>query len=127
MNNEKGFILPVTLLISALFFLAFSFYLEQYISEKVFYREAEELRKIENLILLGKKDILSQLSSSKEQLQNFDEEKDYPIGTVHFTVQKQANIAIVNMTCTTDQLRKNHSRFTYNFEEQRIISWVELR
>lgn len=127
MKNEKGFILPVTIAISFLFFLVFTSQVNAYLTEKAFSKETEEILILENLMQLGVgdlKEILQGEKESKELTGSFN----YPKGIITYNVSP-ATITTSNITliCKTNEQRKSSARFVYNYETKEISSWLDLR
>lgn len=126
MRNEKGFILPVTLFISILFFLAFTYQINMYISDQLFNKETEELFILENLMQLGVVDVLTEINENS--IPAVQTQLNYPIGTVTYTVQElSSTTATIFITCKTNDNRVYSSKFTYDLLKEEIITWSELR
>ncbi|WP_449536959.1 competence type IV pilus minor pilin ComGG [Ferdinandcohnia sp. Marseille-Q9671] len=127
MKNEHGFILPVTLAISFLFFLVFTFQVNAYLTEKSFSKETEEIMILENLMQLGIGDIRKEL---EDEVESFERSGffTYPNGTITYNIASLTPInSKVTMTCTTKGKRKYSARFEYNYETKEMDSWIEIR
>ena len=127
MKNEKGFILPVTIAVSFLFFLIFTAQVNEYRTEKAFANETEEILILENLMQLGVGDIKVKLQD-KEESAELKGSFNYPTGTITYSVVPMSTTtAQVTLTCKTPQHRKSSAQFVYNFETEEISSWLDLR
>ena len=127
MKNEQGFILPVTIAISFLFFLVFTFQVNAYMTEKDFSKETEEIFILENLMQLGVGEIQDTL---KEDVESTGETGflDFPNGTISYTVVPlTTTTSQITISCTTKEQRKYSARFVYDYEKKVISSWIELR
>ncbi|MCC3356744.1 competence type IV pilus minor pilin ComGG [Bacillus sp. REN16] len=127
MKNEKGFILPVTIAISFLFFLIFTSQVNEYRTEKAFANETEEILILENLMQLGVGDIKVKLQD-KEESAELTGTFNYPTGTITYrVVPLTTTTAQITLTCKTPQQRKSSAKFVYNYETKEISSWFDLR
>ncbi|THE15485.1 hypothetical protein E1I69_01120 [Bacillus timonensis] len=127
MKNEKGFILPVTIAISFLFFLVFTSQVNAYLTEKAFSKETEEILILENLMQLGvgdMKEILLSEEESKELTGSFN----YPKGLITYNVSPATmTTSYITLICKTNEQRKSSARFMYDYETKEISSWLDLR
>ncbi|MEH7384950.1 competence type IV pilus minor pilin ComGG [Bacillus sp. JJ1521] len=127
MKNEKGFILPVTIAVSFLFFLVFTSQVNEYLTEKGFSKETEEILILENLMQLGVGDIKAKLQDdveSSELIGAFN----YPTGNINYSVSPlTSTTSRIIILCKTPEQRKISARFVYNYETKEINSWLDLR
>ncbi|WP_099361903.1 competence type IV pilus minor pilin ComGG [Fredinandcohnia onubensis] len=127
MKNEQGFILPVTLAISFLFFLVFTFQVNAYLTEKGFSKETEEIFILENLMQLGVEEIRAKLKEDVESSGRTGS-LNFPTGTISYTVVPiTTTTSQITISCTTKEQRKYSARFVYDYEKKVIGSWIELR
>ncbi|MEH7238474.1 competence type IV pilus minor pilin ComGG [Bacillus sp. JJ1562] len=127
MNNEKGFILPVTIAISFLFFLIFTSQVNAYLTEKAFSKETEEILILENLMQLGVGDMKVKLQDEVESMKSTGV-FNYPTGNVTYTVSPlTSSTSQITIACKTTEQRKSSARFVYNYETKEINSWFDLR
>lgn len=127
MKNEKGFILPVTLAVSFLFFLVFTSQVNEYLTEKAFSKETEEILILENLMQLGVGDIKARLQDDEESSELIGV-FNYPTGNINYTVSPlTSTTSRIIILCKTTEERKVSARFVYNYETKAIISWLDLR
>lgn len=126
-KNEQGFILPVTIAISFLFFLVFTFQVNAYMTEKAFAKETEEIYKLENLMQLGIADVKMKLQDVVESVESTGS-ITYPAGTILYTITPQNQVSSqIIISCTTKELRKYSLRFNYHYETKEITNLIELR
>jgi len=126
-KNEQGFILPVTIAVSFLFFIIFSFQVNAYLTERAFSKETEELFILENLMQLGVEDVQEILQYEVESVDS-TRTFNYPTGTIEYTITAQTlTTSQITLSCTTTSQRKYKAQFIYNHETKEIGSWFELR
>lgn len=127
MKNEQGFILPVTIAISFLFFLVFTFQVNAYMTEKGFSKETEEIFILENLMELGVSEIQARLVEDEES-SGITGSLNFSTGTISYTVVPlTTTTSQITISCTTKEQRKYSARFVYDYEKKVIGSWIELR
>jgi len=127
MRNEQGFILPVTIAISFLFFLVFTFQIYAYMTEKGFSKETEEIFILENLMQLAVGEIQAKLKEDVESSETTGF-LNFPTGTISYTVVPlTTTTSQITISCTTKEQRKYSARFVYDHEKKVIGSWIELR
>ncbi|MEH7380013.1 competence type IV pilus minor pilin ComGG [Bacillus sp. JJ1533] len=127
MKNEKGFILPVTIAISFLFFLVFTSQVNMYLTEKAFAKETEEILILENLMQLGVGDMKAKLQDEVESVESVGL-FTYPTGSITYTVSPLTlTTSQITLTCRTSERRKSSARFEYNYETEEINTWIDLR
>ncbi|MEH7224580.1 competence type IV pilus minor pilin ComGG [Bacillus sp. JJ1566] len=127
MKNEKGFILPVTIAISFLFFLIFTSQVNAYLTEKAFSKETEEILILENLMQLGVEDMKAKLRVDVESAE-LTGSFNYPTGVITYNVSPLSpTTSQIILTCKTPIHRKSSARFVYNYETKEINSWFDLR
>ncbi|MDR4888919.1 competence type IV pilus minor pilin ComGG [Fredinandcohnia sp. QZ13] len=127
MKNEKGFILPVTIAISFLFFLVFTSQLNAYLTEKAFSNETEEILILENLMQVGVGDLKATLLN-EEVSAGLTGIFNYPTGNISYTVSPLTlTTSQITLTCKTYEQRKSSARFVYDYESKEISSWLDLR
>ncbi|RFB10564.1 hypothetical protein DZB84_22395 [Bacillus sp. HNG] len=127
MRNEKGFILPVTIAISFLFFLVFTSQINAYLTEKAFSNETEEILIMENLMQVGVGDLKATFLNEEESAE-LTGSFNYPTGNITYTVSPLTlTTSQITLTCKTNEQRKSSARFVYDYESKVISSWLDLR
>lgn len=128
MKNEKGVILPLTMILSFFFLLLFSHQLILYLNEKKFLIETEGINRLESIMQMSVKDIKEELSALEQLEEPVNSTHTYPIGTVKYSLYPMLdNDVKVDMTVHDHDGRVDQARFFYNFEQKKITNWVELR
>lgn len=128
MNNEKGVILPMTVMLSFLILLIFSQQLELFLSEKQFVAEVEKINQLENLMQLSVHDISNDLSAIEMLDSPFYGRLTYPIGQTQYSLTPEsADITRVVITCKEAGGRQYKAQLYYSFESDKIIKWFEYR
>ncbi|HHW36952.1 MAG TPA: hypothetical protein GXX18_06910 [Bacillales bacterium] len=123
--NQKGFILPLTLIFCFLFSLFLLSEIEIYKIEQRLYIEEEELEKLKSLLQTGIQDIndIAHSDTLKDKLFGMLE---YPIGSVQYSIEPMANnLILIQGTCTTNKQRKQLFNATVNIETNEIMRWVD--
>jgi hypothetical protein len=125
MNNEKGAVFPIVIIIAAVFLSFTLFSIERYATDKQFYKESEEKLILEQLIRLATKDVTQEL-----ELSDIIEEKEgilfYPGGDVYYQLTKSSEPVIkVLLYGSTKDERKVQSLFLYDTLEKKVIEWIE--
>lgn len=127
MNNEKGVILPLTLVLSFFFLLLFSHQLILYVNEKKFLVEIEGVNNLESIMQMGVKDILNELSSFEELKNSVNGTYIYPNGSAHYSLNPEPDNKIrVELKVQDDQGRMDLARFFYSIELKKVLNWVEI-
>ncbi|MDX8359614.1 competence type IV pilus minor pilin ComGG [Cytobacillus sp. IB215316] len=125
-NNEHGFIFPVTLVMSLLFFLVLLHQIEMYVVEKNFYHEIEQLYILENIMQMATTDILKDIHDNAHPIRN--KIYTYPNGQAMYSKEQiEEGMLKISIECKTIQKRLYNAFFIYELEEGRIIKWVENR
>jgi competence protein ComGG len=130
MKNEKGFILPTTIVISFLFFLVFTHQLDLYMSEKRFYKEVEEQYQLEMILNMAVDDIIEEIEALKEEetlTSSYSAWLYYPNGQVRYqVVLLTEDMVQITMYCQTTKGRKYNARFIYDFVERKRSEWNRI-
>lgn len=125
MNNERGFILPIILIIATSIFMLTSYILDQYVSDKHFYKEAEEKLMADHLLRLAVHDLEREWSLTEVQKVTsgiiF-----YPKGDVYYEVSTQDKTqAFVILYASTLHERKAMIVIQYDKSIHRVVRWIE--
>lgn len=128
MSNEKGIILPMTVVLSFLIFLIFIQQLELFLSEKQFVVEVEKINQLENLMQMSVHDISTDLSAIEQLDSPFFGRLTYPIGQTQYSLTPEsADIIRVVITCNEADGRQYKAQLYYSLESDKIIKWFEYR
>ena len=123
--NQKGFIMPLTMMVCFLFPLIILSEIEMYKLEQRFYIEKEEMEKLQSLTQVGIQDLFN-LIEEQTIIEPTAGRLSYPYGTVDYSIEPMVNNLVhIQGTCLTDKLRKQFFIATVNKETKAIESWVE--
>jgi len=123
--NQKGFIMPLTMMVCFLFPLIILSEIEMYMLEQRFYIEKEEMEKLQSLTQVGIQDLFN-LIEEQTIIEPTAGRLSYPYGTVDYSIEPMVNNLVhIQGTCLTDKLRKQFFIATVNKETKAIESWVE--
>lgn len=122
--NQKGFILPITLMVCLLFPVVILAQVEMYKTELRFYVELEEIEHLNSLTQMGIRDLYKQtiensLSETKSGM------LFYPNGTINYRLEPSGEVVIIQGNCITLKKRKHFFQATVNKETNEIEMWVE--
>ena len=123
MNNEKGFALPMVLIIATTIILLISYMIDQFVIEKHFSKEIEESNISSHLLLLAVHDLQKEWNQ-KEDISNgiiF-----YPKGDVYYEVINQdAKTASIICYGSTMNERKAIVVIHYDKSLKKVVEWIE--
>lgn len=124
-NNEKGVVFPMVVIIAAVLIAFTLFLIERYSGDKQFYKENEEKLILEHLVRLAALDITTELESAATV-----EEKEgihfYPGGDVYYEcTMASETVARVLLYASTKAERKAESLFLYDITQNKVIEWIE--
>ncbi|MFD1736524.1 competence type IV pilus minor pilin ComGG [Bacillus salitolerans] len=121
-DKERGYILPFVLMICTLLFLLLSNQLTLYVTGLKFYKEKEEIMKIERMLqksLVEMKTIVNDTLSMSAVL--FYEE-----GTVQYEMSEAGeNFVTIDLTYTTTENRKRKVELIFDRHKMIFVSWIE--
>lgn len=122
--NQKGYLLPTTLILLFLFSSIILHQLNMYGIEKRFYMEQEQVYLLQYLQQMASYDLLTIVGEeSLEEEGLFFYEKGFARYMV--TNEIEPNV-VIQLHVETDKNRKRTSRLVLNKEGRRIVSWREL-
>lgn len=123
--NQKGFILPLTMMLVFLFPLLIISEIELYKIEQRFYVEEEEIEKLQSISQIGMQDIFK-LVNEEPTIQTTTGKFNYPTGYIDYSIEPLNTGSIqIKATCTTNNLRKQYFKAIMNLETKEIEKWVE--
>lgn len=123
--NQKGFILPLTMMVCFLFPLVILSEIEMYKLEQRFYIEKEEMEKLQSLTQVGFQDLFN-LIVEQTIIEPTAGRLSYPTGSVDYSIEPLANNLVrIQGTCLTNKLRNQFFIATVNIETKAIENWVE--
>ncbi|WNF37797.1 competence type IV pilus minor pilin ComGG [Bacillaceae bacterium IKA-2] len=124
MTNQRGFILPITLVIMFIVSSYTAFMINQYVIEKKFFFEQTEARANERLLQMGLVDSRYFLASSNEEY--FSGTFYYEEGEVAFIVNVETeHIKSITLISTTLEQRSKRIKYFYYLETETFLPWLE--
>ncbi|MFC4320743.1 competence type IV pilus minor pilin ComGG [Litchfieldia salsa] len=124
MRNQKGHILPMTISISLLFTFIFIHQLNLYLLETKFYKETENLYKLDQIMMLTVKEVTTHTKAkvSKTVLRTYDD------GAASYTITPQTETtSLVIITASSVGGGIYSAQFIYDFTTNTISKWIESR
>ncbi|MGO4887137.1 competence type IV pilus minor pilin ComGG [Anaerobacillus sp. MEB173] len=126
MNNEKGFVTPVTLILSLLLFSLLFYQVQQYTVEKRFLKEQEEILTMDALMQMGVVDIIDIIGAFDTPPQTLTGQLRYVKGNVHYVIAPGTEERLsVKLECVTNNGRKRNIEIFYDIISSDIIDWIE--
>ncbi len=123
--NQRGFILPLTMIFCFLFSLFLLSEIEIYKIEQRLFIEEEELEKLKNLLQIGIQDV-NDIAQSQMLEEIIVGRLEYPIGTIQYSIEPlENNFILIRGTCVTNKQRKQYFNATIDIETQKIVRWVD--
>lgn len=125
MNNEKGFALPMVLIIASSVILLIGYMIDQFVIEKRFNKEVEESFISSHLLLLAVHDLQQEWSQKEDVIIN-NGIIFYPKGDVYYEVIKQdAKLASIVCYGSTINERKAIVVIHYDKSLKKVVEWIE--
>ncbi|HHY73034.1 MAG TPA: hypothetical protein GX497_07395 [Bacillus bacterium] len=122
--NQKGFILPLTMMLMFLFPLVIISELEIYKMEQRFYIEEEEIEKLQSLSQIGIQDLFA-LAIEQPITEATGGKLYYLTGRIDYTIEPLGlNLLRIRGTCYTDKERQQVFIANVNLETNEIEKWV---
>lgn len=124
--NEKGFILPMTLIISTIVIFFFVSQVDLLMIDQIYYKELEEKRELDNLMNMAMLDVKTQM---KTGITDTKYTLSFEKGDANITVNHQAsplsNMYQVYITCIIENGQKFSLVFMYDPVSDQIYNLVE--
>lgn len=122
-KNQKGYILPTTIVL-ALFCLMIVTHLSSIlISETAFYHDTKQFYILENLMQFA---VDASLKEIKAGITNGSNTLTFPDGDIQYSIQLVSSEEIeVQLTCTSKEKNTNIANYYYNNLENKISKWSE--
>ncbi len=125
MGNEKGFALPMVLIISASVMLFIGYMVDQFVIDKRFYKEVEESLISTHLLRLAVHDLQQEWSQTEDVIIT-DGIAFYPKGDVYYQVTTQDDQdAFILLYGSTKNERKAIVTIHYDKSLRKVIQWIE--
>ena len=125
MINEKGFALPMVLVITTSIMLLIGYMIDQFVIEKRFNKEVEESYISSHLLLLAVHDLEQEWSQTDDVMIN-NGIIFYPKGDVYYEVQSQ-DTQFASIICYGSTLndRKSIAVIHYDKTMKQVVEWIE--
>ncbi|WP_180954287.1 competence type IV pilus minor pilin ComGG [Bacillus sp. M6-12] len=125
MNNQRGSVFPLVIILASVFLLMVISAAEIYVSEKKFQQETREKLMLDHLIRLAAEELLTELENAEGAVM-YDGIYFYPKGDVYYQVSKlnEEELLIVLFGSTIGN-RKVEVKFRYSLPAQKMIEWIE--
>jgi hypothetical protein len=119
---EKGYIFPITLLLSILLSAFLLHQIELYRMEKLFYEESDQLYELESMMKYSWDRVEKELLEDKfPPLESIS----FPTGSSTISWENTYPITQIKIICTTDAKRVYEATIHYDRTTYRMVSWVE--
>lgn len=121
MGNEKGYSLPMIMILSAALCMIALFTTERFNGEKTFYKSVEERLIADHLMRLALLDLNTDQISTQET-GSFT----YPNGTVDYkTKNRSEDTLVIELSAVTNNKHQKEASVYYHTELKTAIEWVE--
>ncbi|MDW7614566.1 competence type IV pilus minor pilin ComGG [Peribacillus simplex] len=124
MNNQKGVVFPIVMIVASVFIMLTILMIDQFILDKRFYKEVEESLVADHLVHLAVKDVTEELGEVIPDI--IQGEISYPNGVVRYSLTKQdGHYVYLEFSSTTKNGRVGRVIIQYDKEAGRVIEWIE--
>lgn len=126
MNNEKGFVLPITLIIMFLLCSFVLFQVSLYDAEKKLLKEERDLYTAERVLQMGVIDVSKLIIIDHRD--HFSGKIYYEEGEVTYNVKKEREgIKSIHLISKTVQQKSKRITFYYYVNDESVLPWLEER
>ncbi|WP_157805659.1 competence type IV pilus minor pilin ComGG [Bacillus sp. mrc49] len=124
MNNQKGVVFPMVLIIASVFIMLMILMIDQFIIDKRFYKEVEESLVADHLVHLAVKEVTAGWEEDMPEI--FQGDITYPDGAVRYSLLKHdGRYAFIEFSSTTKNDRVGRIVIQYDKEAGRVVEWIE--
>ncbi|WP_057911750.1 competence type IV pilus minor pilin ComGG [Peribacillus muralis] len=124
MNNQKGVVFPMVLIIASVFIMMLILMIDQFIIDKRFYKEVEESLVADHLVHLAVKEVTAGWEAEIPEV--IEGHITYPNGVVRYSLLKQdGRYALIDFFSTTNNDRVGRVLIQYDKEAGRVVEWIE--
>ncbi|OIJ20280.1 hypothetical protein BKP45_09445 [Anaerobacillus alkalidiazotrophicus] len=124
LNNEKGFIMPVTLIIILIVCSFVTFQMNQYVIEKNYFFEASEMYTAERLLQMAIVDVEQHLVNQHEN--HLSGKFHYENGEVIFVINKEVDdVFSITLTSKTLNQRSRKIMYYYYSDVGTVLPWLK--
>ena len=123
-TNEKGHILPITVIFSLFFLALLNYQINLYMVDQTFFKATEDLYVMENLMQITAKELVLNTPSNSAA----SGKDEYPEGTVIYSVNPfSSTTSKVTITCTSKNSGEFKAEFIYDYVQQKMTNWADVR
>jgi hypothetical protein len=127
-NNQRGTALPLVLVISFLLIFLTVHQLSLYVSEAKLYKEVESFYEVNHLLESGVVEAVSLIRTAEEPHLLANIQSTYPNGQIVYTFEKMSDeIGSVIIECQTSSNRYYKGQAYFQYEDGKVIQWIEYR
>ncbi|WP_044896046.1 competence type IV pilus minor pilin ComGG [Aeribacillus alveayuensis] len=120
MKNEKGYIFPLTIVLSLFIFFIIMANVSIYVRDIQFYKDTQEFFALENLMMLAVQHSSNHLVNRKKETLSL------PTGNISYIVNEMDDGLIkVSITCETVNNTTYSASYVYDANNEQIMKWVE--
>lgn len=120
---EKGYIFPITLMLTLLVSAFLLHQIELYKMEQLFYAETEELFELESMMKYTwdhvEKELQTETLPSNSSL-------SFPTGSATIIIQDRGQNIEIKIVCLTKQGRRYEATIQYDPTAQQVVNWTEI-
>lgn len=120
-KQEKGYIFPVTLVLSVIISSFLLHQVENYRLEKMFYHESDQQFELEGMMKYTWDIVEEQLKEEREIISSIE----MPRGEAKVTVKEVGAEREIVIVCTTRTGREYKANILYDMEEKKVLGWYE--
>ncbi|RAK22368.1 competence protein ComGG [Anoxybacillus vitaminiphilus] len=126
MNNEKGFILPVTMIFSFFLLLLFVHVIELYKMETEFAAHEQQMYELDGIMQMAVVDVKNKISNLSDTVTFLDETVVYPTGKAHYELKRLGQERInVHVLCISNNGLEYKAEFTLSVPDMELVEWKE--
>ncbi len=123
MPNQKGFILPTTIIVLFLLCSFVSFQVTQYTIDKRLLKEEIEFYTAQQLLQKGVVEILNMLQTNR--LDSNTGKLYYESGEVTYVLNKEnAEVYLIQLVSKTLENNRQQTKFYYYTEDETVLPWL---
>ncbi|MCM3674136.1 ComGG family competence protein [Peribacillus simplex] len=124
MNNQKGVVFPMVMIVASVFIMFTILMIDQFIIDKKFYKEVEESLVADHLVHLAIKDVTAEWGEEIPKI--IEGEISYPNGVVRYSLMKQEGPYVyIEFSSTTKNGREGRVIIQYDKEAGEVKEWLE--
>ncbi|MFE5427089.1 competence type IV pilus minor pilin ComGG [Peribacillus simplex] len=124
MNNQKGVVFPMVMIVASVFIMFTILMIDQFIIDKRFYKEVEESLVADHLVHLAIMDVTAEWGEEIPKI--IQGEISYPNGVVRYSLMKQEGPYVyIEFSSTTKNDREGRVIIQYDKEAGKVKEWLE--